>query len=222
MIATPIGNMQDISLRAVRALSEADEVLCEDTRISRKLLSKHGIKTKLGLYHEHNAPAVRPKILKRLKDGRKIVLISDAGTPTISDPGYQLVNACIDSNIEVSTIPGPTALIAALSVSGLPTDKFYFGGFLPTKKNARRKSLASLQQLDATLVFYESPARLAASLEDAANYYSERPAAIARELTKLYEEVKRGTVLELSKLFSKTQPPKGEVVFLISPPFSLE
>lgn len=218
LIATPIGNMQDISLRAVLALSEADEVLCENTRVSRKLLSRHNIKAKLGVYHDHNASSVRPRILKRLKNGRKIVLISDAGTPTISDPGYQLVNACLDSNIEVSTIPGPTALIAALSISGLPTDKFYFGGFLPAKTNARQKTFNSLKQIDATLVFYESPARLAASLVDAKVFYSERPAAIARELTKLYEEVKRGTVSELSEFFSNTPTAKGEVVFLISPP----
>ncbi|MBH67231.1 MAG: 16S rRNA (cytidine(1402)-2'-O)-methyltransferase [Rhodospirillaceae bacterium] len=220
LVATPIGNMLDISKRAMSALAEADEVLCEDSRVSRKLLSRYGIKTKLRTYHEHNASKVRPKILEKLKSGAKIVLISDAGTPTISDPGYKLIRACIDSDIRVSTIPGPTAVIAALSISGLPTNKFYFGGFLPTKTNARKKILNTCQQLDATMVFYESPSRLAACLEDATVYFGERSAAVARELTKLHEEVRRGTVAELSKFYSSSTPPKGEAVLLIGPPDS--
>ena len=141
LVSTPIGNLGDISLRAIEALRSADKILCEDTRVSKKLLEKHGIVSRLSNYHEHNAKLVRPKIIDGLKAGAKIVLISDAGTPSISDPGYQLVKACIKNDLKISTVPGPTALIAALTISGLPTDSFYFGGFLPNKRNARLKKL---------------------------------------------------------------------------------
>jgi 16S rRNA (cytidine1402-2'-O)-methyltransferase len=218
LVATPIGNMGDISIRAIAAFEEADIILCEDTRVSKKLLLKYSIETKLLSYHEHNAEQMRPKIIKELRSGARVVLISDAGTPTISDPGYQLVQACIKENIVVSTIPGPTALIAALTISGLPTDSFYFGGFLPTKQIARRKIFMAKKDLDATLIFYDSAKRLLRSLADAVYCLKDRRAAVARELTKLHEDVKRGTLTDLYDLFEKSGAPRGEVVILIGPP----
>ena len=222
LVATPIGNLGDISSRALLALADADLVLCEDTRVSRKLTSAHGIATKLTSYHEHNADRVRPGIIARLRDGARIVLISDAGTPAISDPGYRLVEACLAENLPVSTVPGPTALIAALTISGLPTDRFYFGGFLPAKTKARRDALSSLKGLNATLVHYESPRRLAAALADAASLFADRSAAVARELTKLHEEVRRGTVAALADHYAGAGAPRGEAVLLIGPPEASE
>jgi 16S rRNA (cytidine1402-2'-O)-methyltransferase len=218
LVATPIGNMGDISIRAIAAFQAADLILCEDTRVSKKLLSRYNIETKLLSYHEHNAEQMRPKIINELRSGAKVILISDAGTPTISDPGYQLVQACIKANIIVSTIPGPTALIAALTISGLPTDSFYFGGFLPNKQIARRKVFMAKKELDATLIFYDSAKRLLRSLADAIYCFTDRHAAVARELTKLHEDVRRGSLTELYNLFEKSGAPRGEVVILIGPP----
>ena len=218
LIATPIGNLRDITHRAIDALLKADQILCEDKRVSRKLLSRYNITTKLTAYHEHNANSLRPKIIKALQEGKKIALISDAGTPNISDPGYKLIESCLENNIEVSTVPGPTAVIAALSISGLPTNNFYFGGFLPSKTIARKKTFASLQKLDTTLIFYESPARLVECLRDAMEYFSGRQAVVARELTKLHEEVKRGELSKLYDFFKLTSRVRGEIVFLIAPP----
>ena len=218
LVSTPIGNLGDISLRAIEALRSADKILCEDTRVSKKLLEKHGIVSRLSNYHEHNAKLVRPKIIDGLKAGAKIVLISDAGTPSISDPGYQLVKACIKNDLKISTVPGPTALIAALTISGLPTDSFYFGGFLPNKRNARRKKLLEKKELETTLIFYDSAKRLLDSLKDANYCLGERPAAIARELTKIHEDVQRGNILELLEYYERNGPPKGEVVVVIGPP----
>ena len=181
LVATPIGNLDDISIRALWTLADAHLILCEDTRISRKLISKYGISNKLSSYHEHNARRVRPHILKKLSDGARVVLICDAGTPTISDPGFRLVQECLNANIPVSTTPGPTALIAALSISGLPTDKFYFGGFLPTKLKARRDALKEVQDLRATLIYYESSRRLIAALHDVKSILGNRPLVAARE-----------------------------------------
>lgn len=222
LVATPIGNLGDISSRALRALANADLVLCEDTRVSRKLTASHGISNRLSSYHEHNADRVRPGIIARLRDGARVVLISDAGTPAISDPGYRLVQACHEMSIPVSTVPGPTALIAALTISGLPTDRFYFGGFLPAKTKARHDALAALGTLNATLVHYESPRRLAAALADAASLFANRSAAVARELTKLHEEIRRGTVAELAEHYAAIGAPKGEAVLMIGPPAASE
>ena len=218
LIATPIGNLRDVTFRAIDALMEADQVLCEDTRVSRKLLSHYGIKTKLTAYHEYNAASLRPKIIRSLQQGKKIALISDAGTPNISDPGYKLIESCLANDIQVSTIPGPTAVIAALSISGLPTDNFYFGGFLPSKTTARKKTFASLQTLDTTLIFYESPARLVACLHDSLEYFGGRTAVVARELTKLHEDVRRAEISELYSFYKGLTRVRGEIVFLISPP----
>ena len=218
LIATPIGNLRDVTFRAIDALMEADQVLCEDTRVSRKLLSHYGIKTKLTAYHEYNAASLRPKIIRSLQQGKKIALISDAGTPNISDPGYKLIESCLANDIQVSTIPGPTAVIAALSISGLPTDNFYFGGFLPSKTTARKETFASLQTLDTTLIFYESPARLVACLHDSLEYFGGRTAVVARELTKLHEDVRRAEISELYSFYKGLTRVRGEIVFLISPP----
>ena len=218
LIATPIGNLRDVTFRAVDALMEADHILCEDTRVSRKLLSHYSIKTKLISYHEYNATSLRPKILRSLQQGKKIALISDAGTPNISDPGYKLIESCLANDIQVSAIPGPTAVIAALSISGLPTDNFYFGGFLPSKTTARKKTFSSLKALDTTLIFYESPARLVACLHDSLEYFAGRTAVVARELTKLHEDVRRAEISELYTFYKGLIRVRGEIVFLISPP----
>ncbi len=218
LVATPIGNLGDIATRALAAFAEADLVLCEDTRVSKKLLGAYGMSVRLASYHDHNAERIRPRILSRLRRGDRIVLISDAGTPAIADPGYKLVSACHDEQIAVSTIPGPTALIAALTISGLPTDRFYFGGFLPAKAGARRAALEALKSLVSTLVHYETPRRLAATLADAAEILPGRSAVVGRELTKLHEEVRRGTLAELQAHYAAAGPCRGEVVLLIGPP----
>ncbi len=218
LVSTPIGNMGDISLRAIEAFRGANKILCEDTRVSRKLLKKYNIETKLSSYHEHNAQKIKPKIIRDLETGARIVLISDAGTPLISDPGYQLVRACIDSGIQISTVPGPTALTAALAVSGLPPDTFYFGGFLPSKKSARRNVFLEKVALKTTLIFYESPNRLIGCLEDAVFCFGNRGATVARELTKLHEDVRRGTLTDLLEFYKKSGAPKGELVLVIGPP----
>ena len=218
LVSTPIGNMGDISLRAIEACRDADRILCEDTRVSRKLLKKYNIETKLSSYHEHNAQKIRPKIIRDLETGAQIVLISDAGTPLISDPGYQLVRACIDNEIQVSSVPGPTALITALAVSGLPPDTFYFGGFLPSKKATRQKVFSEKVDLKTTLIFYESPNRLIGCLEDALFCLGNRDAAVARELTKLHEDIRRGALTDLLEFYKKSGRPKGELVLMIGPP----
>ena len=218
LVSTPIGNMGDISLRAIEAFRGANKILCEDTRVSRKLLKKYNIETKLSSYHEHNAQKIKPKIIRDVETGARIVLISDAGTPLISDPGYQLVRACIDSGIQISTVPGPTALTAALAVSGLPPDTFYFGGFLPSKTSARRNVFLEKVALKTTLIFYESPNRLIGCLEDAVFCFGNRGATVARELTKLHEDVRRGTLTDLLEFYKKSGAPKGELVLVIGPP----
>ena len=218
LVATPIGNIGDVSRRALAALAEADIVLCEDTRVTRRLLSAHGIRTPLMSYHDHNGHRVRPRVLERLRKGERVVLVSDAGTPTIADSGFRLVDACHAEEIAVSTVPGPTALIAALSISGLPTDRFYFGGFLPPKPGPRRAALKAAKSIDATLIHYESTRRLADSLADAAEIFPGRQAAVGRELTKLHEEVRRGSTEALARYFSAADALKGEAVLLIGPP----
>ena len=218
LVATPIGNLADISLRALEVLAKADLVACEDTRTTRKLLSAHGIGASLTSYHEHNATRVRPRLMERLKSGQVVALVSDAGTPLVSDPGYKLVEAAIASGIAVTAIPGASAGLAALTVSGLPTDRFFFAGFLPARAAARRRALAELAAVEASLVIYESARRLPAALADMAEVLGPRQGAVARELTKLHEEVRRGTLCELAEHYGGAGPPKGEVVVVVGPP----
>ncbi len=218
LVATPIGNLGDITLRALDILQGADVIACEDTRITRRLLSHYGVNTPTTAYHDHNAPKALPRLMKRLQKGEIVALVSDAGTPLVSDPGYRLVQAAIGEGIAVTTAPGPVAAIAALSLAGLPTDSFFFAGFLPPKQAARRQRLEALSQVPAALIFYESPRRVPAALADMAACYGDRPAAVVRELTKVYEEVQRGSLPELAPAFAESGPPRGEVVLVVGPP----
>ncbi len=215
VVATPIGNLKDVSLRALSVLASADAVLAEDTRITRRLLAHYGITTPLLAYHEHSAEVVRERMIARLREGQALALVSDAGTPLVSDPGYKLVQAAIAESLPVTPIPGPSAVLTALVVSGLPSDRFFFEGFLPSKSGARRNRLAALAEIPGTLMLFESPQRLPAMLADAAAVLGPRPAVVARELTKLFETVRRGTLAELADQFAEEGPPKGEIVVLI-------
>src|SRR2546423_2695850 len=215
VIATPIGNLEDITARALRVLGEVDLIACEDTRHTRKLLTRFGIQTKTISYHEHNERGRAPELCSLLATGASIALVSDAGTPAISDPGYRLVRAAIEQNIRVVPVPGPAAFVAALIASGLPTDEFFFGGFLPSRSSARRARLTALRALPATLVFYEAPHRIAATLTDAREILGEREACVARELTKLHEEFARGRLSELATRFNDEQSARGEMVLII-------
>jgi 16S rRNA (cytidine1402-2'-O)-methyltransferase len=222
LVATPIGHLGDITLRALAVLARADLVYCEDTRHSRTLLAHYGIGTPTRPYHDHNAEAERPRVLAALAAGRRVALISDAGTPLVSDPGFKLVRACLAEGHRVESVPGPSAVLAALSSSGLPTDAFLFAGFLPPRSAARRARIAELAAAPATLVLFEAPSRVAATLADlAARLGPERPAALARELTKLHEEVGRGTLGELAATAAETAP-RGEIVLLVGPPQRVE
>jgi len=213
LVATPIGNLRDITLRALDTLAQADVVVCEDTRVTGKLLAHYQINTPMRSYNDHNAARQRPAILAALDAGERVALVSDAGSPLISDPGYKLVREAADGGHRVEALPGPTAAVAALQVSGLPTDQFRFAGFLAPRAGRRREQLAGLAQEMATLVFYETGPRLAASLADMATVLGDRPAAVARELTKLHEEVVRGTLTGLAHQFDT--PPKGEIVVVV-------
>ncbi len=215
IIATPIGNLGDITLRALETLQSVDLILCEDTRISGKLLSAYEISTKKFRYHEHNAEGMRPKIMEKLKEGQKIALISDAGMPLISDPGYKLVESCIKENISITCLPGASATLTALALSGLPTDKFMFAGFLPSKTSARKKALAELKYIETTIIFYETAPRLISSLDDILNTLGDRKISVARELTKKFEEVKRGNISELISYYQEKGTPKGEIVLIL-------
>jgi 16S rRNA (cytidine1402-2'-O)-methyltransferase len=218
IVATPIGNLGDVTLRALTTLAGADVVLAEDTRVTRRLFTHYDVSTPLEAYHEHNAERVRPAIVARLKQGERIALVSDAGTPLISDPGFKLVEAALSENIPVTSLPGASSVLAALMVAGLPTDRFFFEGFLPHKEAARRGRLLQLASVPGTLVIFESPRRLASMLEDAAAVLGERKAAVTRELTKLFEEVRRGSLAELAEKYAREPPPKGEVVVVIGAP----
>jgi 16S rRNA (cytidine1402-2'-O)-methyltransferase len=218
VVATPIGNLRDITLRAIATLAAADAVIAEDTRVSHHLLAHYGITTPLIAYHEHNAAAVRPHLLARLAEGAALALISDAGTPLISDPGYKLVAEAAAAGVAITSAPGPSAVLAALVVAGLPTDRFFFEGFLPPKSAARRTRINELAFVPATLVFFESPRRLAEMLADLAAELGDRPAAVARELTKMFETTRRGTLAELAALFGGEPAPKGEIVVVVGPP----
>jgi 16S rRNA (cytidine1402-2'-O)-methyltransferase len=201
LVATPIGNLRDITLRALETLAAANLIACEDTRVTRKLLDHYRITTPLTPYHEHNAAAARPKLLSRLAAGETIALVSDAGTPLISDPGFKLVRAACDAGLPVIAVPGASAALAALSVAGLPTDRFFFGGFLPAKDGQRRSRIAELARIPATLVLYESGPRVGRTLAALAEGLGARQAAICRELTKLHEEVRRGDLRTLARTY---------------------
>lgn len=218
LVATPIGNARDITLRALDTLRGADLVLCEDTRVTSRLMQIHGLHKPLMPYHDHNAAKVRPEILARLATGAVIALVSDAGTPMVSDPGYRLVVDAVAAGIHVTTLPGASSVLAALTLAALPTDRFLFSGFLPPKSAARREVLDELSGLRSTLVFLESPQRLADMLADAADVLGARPAAVARELTKMFEEVRRQPLGDLARHYAEAGPPKGEVVVVIGPP----
>lgn len=220
LVATPIGNAADITLRALDVLARADAIACEDKRVTGKLLALHGIDRHgpLIAYHEHNAARVRPGLLRRLGRGQSLALVSDAGTPVLSDPGFALVRAVIDGGLPLTAVPGPAAPVAALILSGLPVDRVLFAGFLPPRARARRGVLARLASVPASLVFLESPRRLAAALADMAETLGPRPAAVARELTKLFEEVRRGSLDSLAAAAAAAGPPKGEVVVVVGPP----
>lgn len=220
LVATPIGNLGDISLRALELLAGVDVIACEDTRVTRKLTERYGIATKLTAYHEHNATEARPKLLARLADGQAVALVSDAGTPLISDPGYKLVRAAHDAGHAVIAIPGASAVLTALSVAGLPTDRFFFEGFLPPKQAARQKRIATLVNIPATLVLFESGPRIASTTADLAATLGPREAAICRELTKLHEEVRRGDLESLARDYEEGAETRGEFVIVVAPPAS--
>lgn len=215
--ATPIGNLGDVTLRVLDALRAVDAIAAEDTRVTRKLLARYGIHTPLEPYHEHNRIARTPELVDRIDRGERIALVSDAGTPGVSDPGEQLVDACLEAGLVVEILPGPSAILAALVASGLPTNAFYFGGFLPRKAGERSRALRALSELDATLIFYESPGRTAATLSALSEAFPGRRAALVRELTKVYEEVVRAKVDELAELFADREI-RGEVVLLVGAP----
>lgn len=215
IVATPIGNLEDITRRALRVLSEVALVACEDTRRTGVLLSHFHIKTPTVSYHEHNERGRTSELVARLQTGASVALVSDAGTPALSDPGFPLVRACIEAGVRVVPVPGPSALVAALVASGLPTDEFYFGGFLPARAQARRARLASLRDMAATLVFYEAPHRIAHLLADARAVLGERRAVVGREMTKLHEEFARGLLSELAERFSAEGAARGEFVVVI-------
>src|SRR5579871_710241 len=218
LVATPIGNLGDVTLRALETLAGVETVACEDSRVTRRLLDRYGITTPLLPYHDHNAEAVRPKILRRLVAGAAVALVSDAGTPLISDPGFKLVRAAQAAGHAVTAIPGASAVLAALTASGLPTDRFFFEGFLPSRSAARRARIDELAGLPATLVFFETGPRIAAMLDDAAGRLGRRPAAVCRELTKLHEEIRRGEVGALALAYRDGAETRGEFVVIIGPP----
>ena len=215
LVSTPIGNLEDVTRRALRVLAEVDTVACEDTRHTRKLLDHYQIKAKAVSYHEHNERERASELVARLLGGASVAVVSDAGTPGVCDPGFRLVRAATERGIRVVPVPGPAAFVAALVASGLPTDEFFFGGFLPARSSARRARLSALRALPATLVFYEAPHRIGESLRDARASLGEREAVVARELTKLHEEFARGRLTDLADKFSAAGAARGEMVLII-------
>ena len=218
LVATPIGNLGDITLRALWVLRGVDRILCEDTRVTGRLLARYGIDKPLLPYHDHNADRVRPAILDALRRGEKLALVADAGTPLVSDPGFKLVRAALAADLPVTAAPGPSAALTALILSGLPPDIFLFAGFLPPRSAARRRALANWPDLAATLIFFEGTSRLAAALADMALILGERSAAVARELTKRHEEIRRGRLGALAEHYRSAGPPRGEAVIIVGPP----
>lgn len=221
LVATPIGNLGDITVRALQTLAGVDIIACEDTRITRRLTERYGISATLKQYHEHNAEQARPAILSQLEQGASIALVSDAGTPLISDPGYKLVREVYAAGFDVFTLPGPSSVLAALTLAALPTDRFFFEGFLPSKQMARRTRLQELSQIDATLVMFESGHRIADMLADMALAMPERDAALCRELTKLHEEIRRASVRDLAATADELES-RGEFVVVVAPPSAEE
>ena len=217
LVGTPIGNLEDITLRALRILREVDQIACEDTRHTRKLLEHFDIRKPLVSYHEHNEARRAAGLLSALDQGAKIALVTDAGTPLISDPGYELVSLCQQHGIPVVPVPGPCALLAALSASGIPCEEFMFVGFLPSRQGQRRRALERLRPEERTIVFYEAPHRLADCLADALEILGDRPACLAREISKLHEEFQRGRLSELAETV-REKPPRGEITLVLGPP----
>lgn len=215
LVATPIGNLEDITRRALRVLAEVAVIACEDTRRTRSLLEHFGVRAKTTSYHEHNERERAEELAAMLERGESVALVSDAGTPGVSDPGFRLVRAAIERGADVVPVPGPAAFVAALIASGLPTDEFYFGGFLPPRSHARKERLAQVRSLRATLIFYEAPHRIAHTLADAREILGEREAAVARELTKIHEETARGRLSVLAERFSAEGAARGEMVLVI-------
>ena len=220
VIATPIGNLGDLSPRAAEWLQKADILACEDTRMTRKLITLTNLRTaaKFMPYHDHNGKTMRPKLLEALHSGKIIALVSDAGTPLISDPGYKLVSACHDAEISVSAIPGPSAVLAGLAAAGLPSDRFLFAGFPPSRQKARQTFFREFLACPCSLIFFESAKRLVRSLSDMETIFGSRHAAVARELTKKFEEIQRGSLTTLVEFYGARQTPKGEIVVIIDPP----
>lgn len=218
LVATPIGNLGDLSPRAVAVLKNADVVACEDTRITGKLLSLNAISTPMVNYHEHNADKMRPVLTARLKKGETVALVSDAGTPLVSDPGHKLVADCIKEGIYVTAVPGASALLTALQLSGLPTRRFLFQGFLPPKSSARKTTLAELKNVPSTLIFYEAPQRMIETLTDMKEVLGDRDCSVSRELTKKFEQTVRGKISDILDLYAQDGVPKGEFVVVVAPP----
>ena len=219
LVGTPIGNLEDITLRALRVLKEADVIACEDTRHTQKLLNHYEIHKELVSYHEHNEMTRSSQLVMQMEQGAKVALVSDAGMPLVSDPGYRLVSLCVRHKIPVVPVPGPSAILAALAASGLPSDEFLFVGFLPARGAERRRALEHLRLDERTIIFYEAPQRVAECLADALEILGDRPACVARELTKLHEEFVRGKLSETAARFAK-EPARGEITVLLGPPDS--
>lgn len=218
LVATPIGNLGDLSPRAVDVLKNADVVACEDTRITGKLLSLNAVSTPMVNYHEHNADKMRPVLTARLKKGETVALVSDAGTPLVSDPGHKLVADCIKEGIYVTAVPGASALLTALQLSGLPTRRFLFQGFLPPKSSARKTTLSELKNVPSTLIFYEAPQRMIETLTDMKEVLGDRNCSVSRELTKKFEQTVRGKISDILDLYAQNGVPKGEFVIVVAPP----
>jgi len=215
IVATPLGNLEDITLRAIRVLREVSVIACEDTRRTVKILNRYEVRTPLFIFHEYNKVRAGVSILRRLRDGESVALVSDAGTPAISDPGYELVREAIGGGVPIEVVPGPSALIAALVVSGLPTDHFTFEGFLPARREKRRKAMQNLATEKRTMIFYESPQRVTSFLREAAEIFGDRRACVVRELTKIHEEILRGTLPELDAEVSRRESVRGEITIVI-------
>jgi 16S rRNA (cytidine1402-2'-O)-methyltransferase len=218
IVATPIGNLGDITIRALQTLAACDTLLCEDTRTTAKLLTRYGIRSRTMAYHEHNAQKMRPLILRKLKEGEAVALVSDAGMPLVSDPGYRLVQDCIAEGIAVTVIPGASSVPTALALSGLPTDRFAFIGFLPAKSGERKRLLSEFSATPATLIAFESPHRIVDALRDVSEVMGRRKVTVTRELTKLHEEALRGTAAELAATLEARETIKGEITLVIAPP----
>ena len=218
IIPTPIGNLRDITLRAIDILAFADIIACEDTRITQRLLDAYNLRRRMISYHEHNASRQRPRIIEKLARGDIVCLVCDSGTPLISDPGYKLVQAAIQAGYYVTVLPGASAVLTGILVSGLPTDRFLFAGFPPPRAHARKRFFAKFVSCPASLIFFESSKRLSSSVEDMLNIFGDRPAAVARELTKRFEEIRRGRLSKLAMEFKQKSALKGEIVVIIGPP----